>query len=184
MRKSGILMHISSLPGGYGVGSMGAAAYDFVDFLEAAGQSCWQILPLSPTGYGDSPYQSFSTFAGNHYLIDLDILIEEGLLRAEELEGIDWGADPGRVDYGKLYNERARLLKLAFGRFEENEEFREFVRDNSLWLEDYALFMAIKEHFHGRDWQNWSVSLLMRLRPVMEAYREELDEAVRFQYFL
>ena len=184
MRKSGILMHISSLPGGYGVGSMGAAAYDFVDFLVAAGQSCWQILPLSPTGYGDSPYQSFSTFAGNHYLIDLDILIEEGLLRAEELEGIDWGADPGRVDYGKLYNERARLLKLAFGRFEENEEFREFVRDNSLWLEDYALFMAIKEHFHGRDWQNWSVSLLMRLRPVMEAYREELDEAVRFQYFL
>ena len=184
MRKSGILMHISSLPGGYGVGSMGAAAYDFVDFLVAAGQSCWQILPLSPTGYGDSPYQSFSTFAGNHYLIDLDILINEGLLRAEELEGIDWGADPGRVDYGKLYNERARLLKLAFGRFEENEEFREFVRDNSLWLEDYALFMAIKEHFHGRDWQNWSVSLLMRLRPVMEAYREELDEAVRFQYFL
>ena len=184
MRKSGILMHISSLPGGYGVGSMGAAAYDFVDFLVAAGQSCWQILPLSPTGYGDSPYQSFSTFAGNHYLIDLDILIDEGLLRAEELEGIDWGADPGRVDYGKLYNERARLLKLAFGRFEENEEFREFVRDNSLWLEDYALFMAIKEHFHGRDWQNWSVSLLMRLRPVMEAYREELDEAVRFQYFL
>ena len=184
MRKSGILMHISSLPGGYGVGSMGAAAYAFVDFLVAAGQSCWQILPLSPTGYGDSPYQSFSTFAGNHYLIDLDILIEEGLLRAEELEGIDWGADPGRVDYGKLYNERARLLKLAFGRFEENEEFREFVRDNSLWLEDYALFMAIKEHFHGRDWQNWSVSLLMRLRPVMEAYREELDEAVRFQYFL
>ena len=184
MRKSGILMHISSLPGGYGVGSMGAAAYDFVDFLVAAGQSCWQILPLSPTGYGDSPYQSFSTFAGNPYLIDLDTLIEEGLLLPGELEGIDWGADPGRVDYGKLYNERARLLKLAFGRFEENEEFREFVRDNSLWLEDYALFMAIKEHFHGRDWQNWSVSLLMRLRPVMEAYREELDEAVRFQYFL
>ena len=184
MRKSGILMHISSLPGGYGVGSMGAAAYAFVDFLVAAGQSCWQILPLSPTGYGDSPYQSFSTFAGNHYLIDLDILIEEGLLRAEELEGIDWGADPGRVDYGKLYNERARLLKLAFGRFEENEEFREFVRDNSLWLEDYALFMAIKEHFRGRDWQNWSVSLLMRLRPVMEAYREELRESIHFQYFV
>ena len=184
MRKSGILMHISSLPGPYGVGSMGAAAYAFVDFLVAAGQSCWQILPLSPTGYGDSPYQSFSTFAGNHYLIDLDTLIERGLLLPEELEGIDWGGDPGRVDYGKLYNERARLLKLAFGRFEETEEFREFVRDNSLWLEDYALFMAIKEHFHGRDWQNWSVSLLMRLRPVMDAYREELRDTIRFQYFL
>ena len=184
MRKSGILMHISSLPGGYGVGSMGAAAYAFVDFLVAAGQSCWQILPLSPTGYGDSPYQSFSTFAGNPYLIDLDTLIEEGLLLPGELEGIDWGADPGRVDFGKLYNERARLLKIAFSRFEETGEFREFVRDNSLWLEDYALFMAIKEHFRGRDWQNWSVSLLMRLRPVMEAYREELRESIHFQYFV
>ena len=184
MRKSGILMHISSLPGPYGVGSMGAAAYSFVDFLVAAGQSCWQILPLNPTGYGDSPYQSFSTFAGNHYLIDLDTLIEEGLLLPGELEGIDWGSEPGRVDFGKLYNERTRLLKIAFSRFEENDEFREFVRENSLWLEDYALFMAIKEHFRGRDWQNWSVSLLMRLRPVMDAYREELRDAIRFQYFL
>ena len=184
MRKSGILMHISSLPGPYGVGSMGAAAYAFVDFLVAAGQSCWQILPLSPTGYGDSPYQSFSTFAGNHYLIDLDTLIEEGLLMREELQGIDWGSDPGRVDFGKLYNERARLLKIAFSRFEENEQFREFVRENGVWLEDYALFMAIKEHFRGRDWQNWSVSLLMRLRPVMDAYREELRDSIRFQYFL
>ena len=183
MRKSGILMHISSLPGPYGVGSMGAAAYAFVDFLVAAGQSFWQILPLSPTGYGDSPYQSFSTFAGNHYLIDLDALIDEGLLEPEELEDIDWGS-PGRVDYGRLYNERTRLLKRAFSRFDETEEFREFVRDNGEWLEDYALFMAIKEHFRGRDWQNWSVSLLMRLRPVMEAYREELRESIHFQYFV
>ena len=184
MRASGILMHISSLPGPYGVGSMGKTAYDFVDFLVSAGQSYWQILPLSPTGYGDSPYQSFSTFAGNHYLIDLDTLINEGLLLPEELEGIDWGTDSERVDFGKLYNERARHLKLAFGRFEETEDFEEFVRDNILWLEDYALFMAIKEHFHGRDWQNWSVSLLMRLPPVMDAYREELKDAIRFQYFL
>ena len=184
MRKSGILMHISSLPGPYGVGSMGASAYAFVDFLVAAGQRCWQILPLSPTGYGDSPYQSFSTFAGNHYLIDLDTLVSEGLLMPGELDGIDWGSDPGRVDYGKLYNERSRLLKIAFSRFEENDEFREFVRENSAWLEDYALFMAIKEHFRGRDWQSWSVSLLMRLRPVMDAYREELKDAIRFQYFV
>lgn len=184
MRKSGILMHISSLPGPYGVGSMGRSAYDFVEFLAAAGQSYWQILPLSPTGYGDSPYQSFSTFAGNHYLIDLDQLVSEGLLEQEELDAVTWGADEGRVDYGRLYNERARLLRAAFGRFEETEEFEGFVRDNILWLEDYALFMAIKEHFHGRDWQNWSVSLLMRLPPVMDAYREELQEAVRFQYFL
>ena len=184
MRKSGILMHISSLPGPYGVGSMGKAAFDFVDFLVAAGQSFWQILPLNPTGYGDSPYQSFSTFAGNHYLIDLDTLVSQGLLLPEELEGIEWGADEGRVDFGLLYNERTRLLKLAHSRFEENGDYLEFVRDNGEWLEDYALFMAIKERFRGRDWQRWSVSLLMRLPPVMEAYREELKEAIRFQYFL
>ena len=184
MRKSGILMHISSLPGPYGIGSMGASAYDFVDFLVAAGQSYWQILPLNPTGYGDSPYQSFSTFAGNHYLIDLDALVQEGLLLPEELAQVNWGSSEDRVDFGLLYNERARLLKIAHSRFTESEDYREFVRDNSLWLEDYALFMAIKEHFHGRDWQSWSVSLLMRLGPVMEAYREELREPIRFQYFL
>ena len=184
MRKSGILMHISSLPGPYGVGSLGAAAYAFVDFLVAAGQSYWQILPLNPTGFGDSPYQSFSTFAGNHYLIDLDTLVSQGLLLPEELQGIDWGGDPGRVDFGRLYTERTRLLKLAHSRFTEDENFENFVRDNVLWLEDYALFMAIKEHFHGRDWQRWSVSLLMRLPPVMDAYREELRDAIRFQYFL
>ncbi len=184
MRKSGILMHISSLPGPYGIGSMGSAAYAFVDFLVAAGQSYWQILPLCPTGYGDSPYQSFSTFAGNHYLIDLDTLVSEGLLRPEELEGIDWGDSESRVDFGKLYTERTRLLHLAHGRFVPTEGYEQFLRENLLWLEDYALFMAIKERFRGRDWQNWSVSLLMRLPPVMEAYREELSEAIAFQYFL
>ena len=184
MRKSGILMHISSLPGPYGIGSMGKASYDFVDFLVSAGQSYWQILPLNPTGYGDSPYQSFSTFAGNHYLIDLDTLADQGLLTSEELGSVDWSSSEGRVDFGLLYNQRSRLLKLAHGRFRETAEYRDFVRDNSLWLEDYALFMAIKAHFRGRDWQSWSVSLLMRLAPVMEAYREELKEAIRFQYFL
>ena len=184
MRKSGILMHITSLPGPYGVGSMGKSAYDFVDFLAAAGQSYWQILPLNPTGYGDSPYQSFSTFAGNHYLIDLDTLASQGLLTDEELSQVNWGSSEDRVDFGLLYKERTRLLKLAHSRFEENDSYRDFVRDNSLWLEDYALFMAIKEHFRGRDWQNWSVSLLMRLESVLDAYREELHERIRFQYFL
>ena len=157
MRKSGILMHISSLPGPYGVGSLGAAAYSFVDFLVAAGQSYWQILPLNPTGYGDSPYQSFSTFAGNHYLIDLDTLAEEGLLLPEELQGADWGGDPGRVDFGKLYTERTRLLKLAHSRFTEDEAFENFVRDNVLWLEDYALFMAIKR-ITPSSWPSRSIS--------------------------
>ena len=184
MRKSGILMHITSLPGPYGVGSMGASAYRFVDFLAAAGQAYWQILPLNPTGYGDSPYQSFSTFAGNHYLIDLDILAEQGLLLREELDGAYWGRDAERVNFGLLYEQRTRLLKMAHSRFAETEDYRDFVRDNGVWLEDYALFMAIKERFHGRDWQSWSVSLLMRLPPVMEAYREELKDSIRFQYFL
>ena len=184
MRKSGILMHITSLPGPYGVGSMGRAAYDFVDFLVAAGQSYWQLLPLNPTGYGDSPYQSFSTFAGNHYLIDLDTLVEQGLLLPEELQAVDWSRGAERVDFGLLYRERTRLLKIAHSRFAETGEYRDFVRDNGVWLEDYALFMAIKEHFHGRSWQNWSVSLLMRLPSVMEAYRQELTDSIRFQYFL
>ena len=113
MRKSGILMHITSLPNPYGIGTVGKCAYDFVDFLEKAGQSYWQILPLNPTGYGDSPYQSFSSFAGNHYLIDLDMLIEDGLLKQDELDGLFWGGDELRVDYGCQYNSRMQILRLA-----------------------------------------------------------------------
>ena len=117
MRQSGILMHITSLPGAYGVGTMGKQAYDFVDFLEKAGQSLWQILPLNPTGYGDSPYQSCSTFAGNHYLIDLHMLVEEGLLEEGELSGIQWNIRDDRVDYGLLYQNRLNVLRIAYGRF-------------------------------------------------------------------
>ena len=111
MRSSGILMHITSLPGPYGVGTMGAQAFDFVDFLKAAGQKLWQILPLSPTGYGDSPYQSCSAFAGNHYLIDLDLLVEAGLLNKEELTGIRWCRKEEKVDFGLLYNNRMKVLR-------------------------------------------------------------------------
>ena len=111
MRESGILMHITSLPGAYGIGTMGKNAYRYVDFLEAAGQSYWQILPLTPTGYGDSPYQSFSACAGNHYLIDLDTLVEEGLLKQEEIDSIDWGQNPERVDFGAMYDQRSKVLR-------------------------------------------------------------------------
>ena len=114
MRSSGILMHITSLPGPYGVGTMGKEAYRFVDFLEEAGQSYWQILPLTPTGYGDSPYQSCSTYAGNHYLIDLDMLVEQGLLRTEEITGCNWGANPNWADFGLLYTHRLNVLRLAY----------------------------------------------------------------------
>ncbi|MBQ8358877.1 MAG: 4-alpha-glucanotransferase [Oscillospiraceae bacterium] len=184
MRKSGILMHITSLPSPYGIGTMGKCAYEFVDFLVAAGQSYWQVLPLSPTGYGDSPYQAFSAFAGNHYLIDPDILIAEGLLTQEEADAVDWGNDPARVDFGRMYDYRTALLRKAYERFTDQTALKQFVLRNADWLEDYALFMALKEAFHGRAWQDWSVSLLMRLPAVLNSYRTELNDAIRFQYFL
>ena len=184
MRESGILMHISSLPNAYGIGSIGKCAYDFIDFLCRAGQSYWQILPLSPTGYGDSPYQAFSTFAGNHYLIDLDQLIEEGLLTKEEAEEPFWGGTESRVDYGSLYQNRCRLLRLAYGRFVPDDAYRSFVAENGDWLPDYGLFMALKEKFQGRDWQSWPENLRLREPEAMEAARKELEGAVAFQYFL
>ena len=163
---------------------MGKCAYEFVDFLCEAGQSYWQILPLSPTGYGDSPYQSFSTFAGNHYLIDLDMLIEEGLLTQEEADAVCWSSDESRVDYGCLYNNRAKLLQLAYERFTPDEAFRKYISDNADWLEDYALFMTLKEKFHGKDWQSWPMSLMLRLPEIVESFRTELEHSIRFHYFL
>lgn len=184
MRKSGILMHITSLPGPYGIGSMGQCAYDFIDFLQEAGQSCWQILPLNPTGYGNSPYQSFSSFAGNHYLIDLDALVSQGLLRQEELDCVTWSEDGQRVDFGIQYTQRTRLLQLAFQRFTPDAGYRRFLAQNRQWLEDYALFMALKEAFGGREWQNWSVSLMLRIPGVVQDFRERYSQKVEFQYFL
>ena len=182
MRKSGILMHISSLPGPYGIGTLGKSAYEFVDFLHAAGQSYWQILPLCPTGYGDSPYQSFSTFAGNPYFIDPDILVEQGLLTPQETDGHK--KTTPRVDYGWLYETRLKLFETAFRRFVPGEDYERFLAKNSWWLDDYALFMALKTCFRGRPWQDWSMSLILRLPAVLEAYRKELDEDVRFHSFL
>ena len=184
MRKSGILMHITSLPNPYGIGSMGKCAYEFIDFLSAAGQTYWQVLPLCPTGYGDSPYQSFSTFAGNHYLIDLNMLIEEGLLKKTEVDAISWGREEGRVDFGCLYENRIPLLRLAYERFQPEEDYQAFVAENASWLEDYALFMALKSKFHGSPWQSWPIGLMMRLPEAMESYREELRETVALHCFL
>ena len=185
MRASGILMHLSSLPGPYGIGTMGKSAYEFIDFLAASGQKYWQILPLSPTGYGNSPYLSFSTFAGNPYFIDPALLLEEGLLTREELEGFAWGADAEHVDYGLVYRERNKLLDLAFRRFREegNEEYRKFLNRCRDWLEDYGLFMALKEKYGGASWQTWPISLMMRLPEALQEFREALDERIRFQYF-
>ena len=184
MRCSGILMHISSLPGPYGIGTMGKQAFRFVDFLEEAGQSVWQILPLTPTGYGDSPYQSCSTFAGNHYLIDLAALVEEGLLMEEELESIQWCASQTKADFGLLYNNRLNVLRKAFGRFTAKEELDDFCAKNDSWLPDFALFMALKDRFGGKPWYQWEKDLKFRNPDAIGTIRQELEEEIRFFSFV
>ena len=184
MRESGILMHITSLPGAYGIGTMGAEAFRFVDFLKEAGQKCWQILPLNPTGYGDSPYQSCSTYAGNPYLIDLDKLIEAGLLEKSDLEGIDWGWSEERVDFGIQYNNRTAILRKAYARFQGSEAFDAFCRDNSRWLADFALFMALKGKFAGQPWYHWERKLKFREADAIWEVRHELEDEIRFYSFV
>ena len=184
MRQSGILMHITSLPSPYGVGTMGKQAYAFVDFLKKAGQSQWQLLPLTPTGYGDSPYQSCSTFAGNHYLIDLDMLAQEGLLEKEDYAQLDWGENPAHADFGKLYNNRLNVLHKAYMRFQGGAEFDRFCRENSSWLPDFALFMALKDQKGGKPWYQWESALKRREPEAMWAARQELKEQIRFYCFV
>ena len=184
MRESGILMHITSLPGPYGIGTMGKNAYKFVDFLEAAGQSYWQILPLTPTGYGDSPYQSFSACAGNHYLIDLDTLVEEGLLKKEEITSINWGTNPERVDFGTMYAQRSKVLQAACDRFVPEAGFEAFVKENESWLADYSLFMALKAEMGGKPWLQWPEALKCHEKDALAAKREALKDEIFLQYFL
>ena len=184
MRSSGILMHISSLPGPYGIGTMGKRAFEFVDFLESSGQSIWQILPLNPTGYGDSPYQSCSTFAGNHYLIDLDMLVGEGLLKKKELRAITWCSSETKADFGLLYNNRLKVLRLAYTRFCDHDALEAFCRENHSWLEDFALFMALKDRFGGKPWYLWDEALKFREETAICQAREELKEEIRFFCFV
>ena len=152
MRNSGILLPVASLPSKYGIGCFDKSAYEFVDRLAQAGQTYWQILPMGPTGFGDSPYQSFSTFAGNPYFISLDELVKKGYLQTQECEEAAQGTDERRVQYGVLYEKRFALLRRAFGRsgIEADTAFNAFVQANSSWLPDYALFMAIKDSRNGQ----------------------------------
>ena len=184
MRSSGILMHISSLPGPYGIGTMGKRAFQFIDFLEEAGQSVWQILPLNPTGYGDSPYQSCSTFAGNHYLIDLDALVEDGLLMQEELDSVQWCHSETKADFGLLYKNRLEVLRKAYARFTQQEELDAFCRENSSWLSDFALFMALKDSFGGKPWYQWEDALKFRDPDAIWAARQAQKEEIRFFCFV
>ncbi len=185
-RASGVLLPVSSLPSKYGIGCFSKEAYDWVDYLKEAGQSYWQILPLSPTGYGDSPYQSFSSFAGNPYFIDLEELVEEGLLTKEECDAADFGEDAGRVDYGKLYENRLTLLRKAYGRSRawQDPEFVRFMTGNADWLDDYALFMAIRPRFHGAPWSEWAQDIRMRWGYALDYYRRECYFDIEFYKYL
>ncbi len=185
-RSSGTLMHITSLPSPYGIGTMGAEAYRFARFLKRCGQRYWQILPLGPTGYGDSPYQCFSTYAGNPYLIDLDMLQEEGLLKKKEYAKRDWG-NPKYVDYGKLYEQRFDVLRIAAERANPagNRRFVSFCEKNAEWLFDYAVFMAIKQENGGKAWTEWKQKGLMLYdqKEVAEFAKKHAEE-VRFWMFV
>lgn len=184
MRISGILMHITSLPGPYGIGTMGKQAYAFVDFLKEAGQSVWQILPLTPTGYGDSPYQSCSTYAGNHYLIDFPTLVEKGLLKNEELEKVQWCDREDKADFGLLYQNRLKVLRLAYSRFIPGDSYSRFCKENESWLPEFALFMALKDHFGGKPWYNWDAPLKRRETEALNRVKAQLKEDIEFYYFV
>ena len=182
MRRSGVLMPVSSLPSRFGIGGFSKEAYDFVDFLAASGQSLWQILPLGPTGYGDSPYQSFSTFAGSPYYISLDALIEEGLLTEEECSSVDFGNDTKRVDYEKIYYTRFELLRKAFERANRSDDadYSAFVKENELWLKDYAMYMAVKDSLGGVSWIEWDEEIRLRKPKAMKKYEKELADDIAF----
>ena len=184
MRECGTLLHITSLPGKYGVGTMGKQARSFVDFLKRSGQSYWQILPLTPTSYGDSPYQSCSAYAGNHYLIDLELLVEEGLLNEAELSAITWSERDDKADFGLLYQNRLKVLKLAFERYGDQPEFREFRHHNGSWLPDYALFMALKDENKGLPWYQWPKPLRFRDPDAMWEARCRLRSEIQLYSFV
>ena len=185
-RAAGILMPITSLPSEYGIGCFSKSAYDFVDWLKEAGQSYWQILPLGPTSYGDSPYQSFSTFAGNPYFISLKALVEEGVLTKEDCDKVSWGRRADSVDYEKIYKGRYKLLRKAYenSNTSENPDYQKFVTENSWWLSDYALFMAVKDQFGGVEWTKWAEDIRLRWANAMDYYRRELYFDIEFQQYM
>ncbi|MDY3715391.1 MAG: 4-alpha-glucanotransferase [Blautia sp.] len=185
-REAGVLLAISSLPSKYGIGCFSKSAYNFVDWLKEAGQTYWQILPVGPTSYGDSPYQSFSTFAGNPYFICLEDLIKEGVLTEEECDAVDFGEKEDDIDYEKLYKGRFPLLRKAYERsnISENPEYCKFVQENSWWLSDYALFMAVKNFFDGVEWTQWPEDIRLRYGYALDYYRKELYFEIEFQQYM
>lgn len=190
-RSSGILMHITSLPGEFGIGTFGKSAYEFVDFLEETDQTYWQILPLTTTSYGDSPYQSFSAVAGNLNLIDFELLSESGLLEKGDYEGVNFGDNKEKVDYELLFNARRPILEKAVENTKQNssilEEIEKFEQENTSWLPDYAEYMAIKESFGYQSLNHWDEDIKRGEQQARERYRAELKDSIRYytvtQYF-
>lgn len=185
MRTAGILMPLTSLPSPYGVGTMGQAARDFIAFLHKAGQTYWQMLPICPTSYGDSPYQTSCSYAGNPYMIDLDDLSDEGLLDPsdeKEYKNICWGEDPTRVDYDILYQHRFQVLEKACHRAYKklHRQYESFYQKESYWLDDYSLFMAVKDHFQGKSWVDWPREVRFRQEHAIESLKEELKDRIQF----
>ncbi|MEI7885150.1 MAG: 4-alpha-glucanotransferase [Clostridia bacterium] len=185
-KSSGILMPIFSLPNAYGIGTLGKAAYDFADFLSAAGQSYWQILPLGPTGYGDSPYQSFSTYAGNPYFIDFELLVQAGLISEADLATITWNKNATSIDYGGLYQEHKFLLQQAFqiSKNVKNPKMEKFCSKEATWLDNYAFFMALKQHFAMQELVLWPKEIRLRQAEAMEYYQGLLKEEIAYEKFV
>ncbi|MBL6961355.1 MAG: 4-alpha-glucanotransferase, partial [Anaerolineales bacterium] len=193
-RSSGIILHPTSLPGPYGIGDLGPQAYRFIDFLDSAGSKLWQVLPLGPTGYGDSPYQSFSAFAGNPYLISPDLLLKDDLLHPNDLQE-DPGFPDGKVDFGRVIGWKLNLLERAFIRFSHGQglataktkirqDYDIFCASNSDWVEDYALFMAIKESHGGRSWAEWPEDLRNREKAAIKSVKEKLRSSIaRYTFY-
>lgn len=185
-RGAGLLMPISALNSPYGIGTLGKAAYDFADLAKKMGAKYWQVLPVGPTSYGDSPYQSFSAFAGNPYFIDLDMLVDEGLLSRKDLKGIFWGEKDNDIDYEAIYNNRFKVLKIAYknSSLKGNASYEKFLRENAYWLNDYAFYMAVKGENGGRSWQEWDDDVRKRKASAVRSLKSALSDEIDFWMFL
>ncbi|MBR5252090.1 MAG: 4-alpha-glucanotransferase [Oscillospiraceae bacterium] len=185
-RQAGVLLPVFSLPSKYGIGTFGKEAYDFIDKLKMGKQSYWQVLPHGPTGFGDSPYQPYSTFAGNAYFIDLEMLIEEGLLAAYEVEECDWGSDPASVDYDAIAKSRFKMLRLAYSRddrYADSDEYKKFTAHNAYWLEDYALYMALRDE-KGKSWLEWDKAEKLKEEKAMAQAKVRLADDIEFYRYV
>ena len=190
-RSAGILMHIASLPGEFGIGTLGKEAYKFADFLNKSGIKNWQILPIGHTSYGDSPYQCFSAFAGNPYFIDFDMLRDQGILQEDDYKYENYGKNPEKIDYALIFDVKYKVLKKAYKNYKEStyldglkKEFEDFKEENKFWLEDYALYMAVKNSFGLISWHEWDEDIKLRKPEAMKKYKEELADEIEYWSFL